>query len=361
MKAWRQFQSNMLMLVMVVMIMSMAYVWTPARFIGNHHITPLYLDDHIVTVYEPTSMNNTRTRPMVFDMFVFGQRETVVAKIHIQTLCAVVDFFIIAEAGYTCRHEPKPYFLLDVLEELHSMCPDKIHYIKVDKSSESLTGGGACSQLEFQVQHLVYKYKELGGKDDDIVSLGEHDEIAFPRLITSLKQTGFPHGNGVYRTITKWFYYYHANCLSGISWDLGPLIMNGAQLFRKDIPAARLRTSQREDKHLTIGEFRDQSWHLSTFMTPRDVIVKNQIAAHPECNRYPFNTEDFQINAQIKCIQFCGGEQLKPVLPVSYDSLPMAMRAYASSSSSSSSGVDEFHPYSSNTSRCQQQDFCQSV
>jgi hypothetical protein len=48
-------------------------------------------------------------------------------------------------------------------------------------------------------------------------------------------------------------------------------------------------------------------------MNPDDVVLKNMKASThiSQCNKDPYNTIEFQINAQKSCLQFCGGERLR--------------------------------------------------
>ena len=59
----------------------------------------------------------------------------------------------------------------------------------------------------------------------------------------------------------------------------------------------------------------NSSWHLSTFMSPEDVLHKLAYAAHTECNRAPFNSLAWQRDAQSKCFHFCkeGAQVMRPV------------------------------------------------
>ena len=69
----------------------------------------------------------------IFDCFVFGQREVAVLNLRIDTLCHVVDHFIIAQGSTSLSGSPQHAFLNgEALSRLQARCKGKVHPVLVN-------------------------------------------------------------------------------------------------------------------------------------------------------------------------------------------------------------------------------------
>ena len=249
--------------------------------------------------------------PRVFDLIIFGQRDTFVLDARMGLLCDSIHRGFISIASWELRTAA------GVLN--FSTCPKySVAECDPDVRTRQAPRGGALAKLriyEEQFECLRYNFKRFARRSD-LGIVAEHDEIPFPSLLI----------DPTYETrglVTNLFYYYHAGCLSTKPWDMGA-IATGADIHDFKRPFHLLREWARKRGAV----YRNQSWHFSTFFGPEDVVRKNAGASlHPECNRYPYTSVAWQREAQRKCVQFCGGEGLRKTPPNLRDALPPLLQA----------------------------------
>ena len=268
----------------------------------------------------------------MFDGFIFGQAETALLLLRATLMCPVVDRIIISESNVTCAGRAKPLHALAVLPELDRLCPNKLLYVVAGaalssgrRSTEARALRGHCAQLGLQFDALTDAfYSRLGGRDEDIITLTEHDEIIEPALLAAWRNVGLSRDASQVPPMvspvppvavgmrTRHFYYYSGDCRSTCLWN-GGLVVNGAGLRTGALGIDPYVMSRGRGWPGPAYVVQDRLWHLSTFMKPEEVLIKNVHAAHPECARPPYNTVEWQAQAQQSCVQFCGGEALERV------------------------------------------------
>ena len=315
--------------------------------------------------------------PRIIDCVIFGQREMAILALRVDTLCHVVDTFVIAMGTASLSGLPiSPFLSPQNVSSLQSRCPSsELHVVIID--TRGLRGKHAQWQtLDRQMSGAVAKARSLGMADDTIVAVTEHDEIPSPALLTECASASWGNDPRMLTLRTAYFYYYHGRCGGLSDWSLG-FIANGAALNLRPgtsihavrrtrsgdsaglvadtsavrhtaaetadyVPmiwlrlfAARIRgvRDKRPDDTPPIDGYQqsgfpaphfavNRSWHLSTFMSAVDVLDKVRNGAHPECQAHPFTTYAWQQDAQRTCRHFCRNEVMRPIDDLGQRALP---------------------------------------
>ena len=328
-------------------------------------------------------------KPRLFDCFIFGQHESLILNLRIDTTCGIADDIIISQGTTTHSGDAhRPFLDASSIAALRRRCPPEqgtsLHVVLVDTRAPTRSKNRNWAALSTQLTALAIKARQLGMRKHDLVLISEHDEIPSPSF---LRQTvhagGFGSEPHCVTLRTHHHYLYRPSCLGGSSWDAGfvangatldlivdpepklwvrrypgatPILPPGArtpyvaeaassesdglrplrvdppnQLSYPFVPPLLLRLTQGRQMHglhrhreagrldpsaQTAGWGTDgfppphyasynASWHLSTFMSPEQVLQKLRSAAHVECNREPFSSLHWQKAAQRRCAHFC--------------------------------------------------------
>lgn len=136
---------------------------------------------------------------MVYDCFPFFN-ELDILKMHLSIMDPLVDRFVIEEARYTFSGQEKE-LCFEANKGMFEPWLDKIDYIVVDECEESLE---THERDKFQKNHLINALGNL--KDEDIIILGDVDEIPNPKVINEL--LGKFDKEKVYHLAQRMFYCY---------------------------------------------------------------------------------------------------------------------------------------------------------
>ncbi len=307
-------------------------------------------------------------RPRIFDCFVFGQRESAILALRIDTLCPVVDHIVVAQATSSLSGRKLAHLFLntDNIPALEARCPGKLHVTQVDTRTKAAQvrhhRARTWDILNLQLDAAVARARELGMASHDIVVVSEHDEIPDPELLLQYARDGTFGGKTprLVELITDFNYYYNGRCASNEGvWKFG-FMANGAAINLKRIiggpqhvvnhpgsttyrsrnitttepvPMIWLRLHARGIKGVRPKQPGDappidgypgtgflpphfaynRSWHLSTFMRASDVLEKVFNGAHPECQVTPFTTLAYHEQAQQTCRHFCHDVMMRPI------------------------------------------------
>ena len=274
----------------------------------------------------PMVANDPARRPRrVFDLIIFGQSASIVLNLRMTLLCDSIHRGFIAVADWSSTENASrsidfssgldlsacPKYSLAVCQYTPAPCPRSAsHCAKRSIAAHRL------ALYEQQFECLREHFKQEGTRRD-LGIVTEHDEIPFPSLL----QSAVHETRGL---VTSLFFYYHVECMSTSRWDMG-VIATGDDIIARPGALYLTRDTARRQPELA---YREQSWHFSTFMTPEEVVRKNAAASlHPECNRPPFTSVEWQREAQRKCVQFCGGERLRKTPASIRQSLPPPLLA----------------------------------
>ena len=154
---------------------------------------------------------------MVFDCFTFFN-ELDLLEFRLKLLSNVVDKFVICESNLTFSGNTKPYNFQDNRERFKDW-EDKIIYLPIEQDKEGMTfekvtrysPNNGPFLLEYEQRNSLLYATELM-KDDDLVLMGDLDEIPDPRAITALSQSGIII-NGINNAVSfpMLFHYYYMN------------------------------------------------------------------------------------------------------------------------------------------------------
>jgi beta-1,4-mannosyl-glycoprotein beta-1,4-N-acetylglucosaminyltransferase len=151
---------------------------------------------------------------MVFDCFTFFN-ELDLLELRLKLLDEVVDKFVICESNYTHSGKLKPYNFQENRAR-YSKWESKILYLPVEQSIEGLNFDKVDSYtptdgswvLENQ-QRMALLYAAEMIADEDMVLVGDLDEIPDPRAVTALNQSDILNDNVKSVSMLMLFHYYY--------------------------------------------------------------------------------------------------------------------------------------------------------
>lgn len=236
---------------------------------------------------------------MVFDCFTFFN-ETDLLEFRLRLLSDVVDKFVICESNYTHSGKLKPYNYQDNMSR-YSKWEDKIIYLPIEQSIEDLnfdkvntyTPTNGAWVLENQ-QRLALLYAAEMMSDEDLVLVGDLDEIPDPKAITALKQSGIII-NGINNAVSfpMLFHYYYMNCqMEGYDRIWNGTVACFADYF-KEVGPQHLRDNRNHFTKLPVNA----GYHFSYLGGPDKVKTKIESFAHTEFNRPDITSESNIKNA----------------------------------------------------------------
>jgi beta-1,4-mannosyl-glycoprotein beta-1,4-N-acetylglucosaminyltransferase len=236
---------------------------------------------------------------MVFDCFTFFN-ELDLLEFRLRLLSDVVDKFVICESNLTFSGNTKPYNFQDNRERFKEW-EDRIIYLPVEQDKEGMTFEKVSKYspnngpflLEYQQRNSLIYASELM-KDDDIVLMGDLDEIPDPRAITGLRQSGIII-NGINNAVSfpMLFHYYYMNCqMEGYDRIWNGTIACFADYFKEAGPQ-HLRNIRNNFTQIPAIA----GYHFSYLGGPDKVKTKIESFAHTELNRPDITSDDNIINA----------------------------------------------------------------
>jgi beta-1,4-mannosyl-glycoprotein beta-1,4-N-acetylglucosaminyltransferase len=220
----------------------------------------------------------TRAEPRrVWDAFTFFN-ELDVLRLRLRTLAPVVHRFVLAEATRTHSNQPKALVFEQAKSdpEIARLLP-RIEHIVV----EDLPDSADSWELEhFQRNALVRGL--AGAEDDDLVIVGDCDEVPSPHAVDLLRWCDGWDDTGPVQFYTRFYNFkfefqfealwYHPQAAT-VKWLSGPKGRGSPE---------RLRFARTRPSHLRLE---DAGWHLSFFADTRGVVAKIKAYAHQEFNR----------------------------------------------------------------------------
>ena len=233
----------------------------------------------------------------VFDCFTFFN-ELDLLEFRLEYLNNHVDYFIICESNKTFSGNSKPYNLQENMARF-SKWKNKIIYLSIEQSTEGLsfedvktyTPTNGPWMLESQ-QRYALSYANTMISDDDLVMLGDIDEIPDPKVIDHYK--GLTHLIESPVPLSMLFHYYYMNCQNeGFErWWNGTVLSTGTMF--KEINPQGLRDRRNHYPNQSEG-----GWHFSYLGGVEKIRQKIQSFSHTEFNR-PDITSDENIIAAME-------------------------------------------------------------
>lgn len=224
----------------------------------------------------------------IFDCFTFFN-ELDLLEFRLEFLSDVVDYFVIVEADKTFSNKPKPYnYFLN--QDRFEKWKHKIIYIPVRLNSEGLdfseqtefNPDSGFFNLEAQQRNGINYVRDYVS-DEDLVLIGDLDEIPNPNIFTSERYLQ-PFSNIVknYRgvTLSQLFHYYYFNCvqISQDTWWSGTIVVTGDII--KLYSAQQIRDQRNILVNVPLA-----GWHFSYLGGVEKIKTKIQSFAHQEYNR----------------------------------------------------------------------------
>jgi beta-1,4-mannosyl-glycoprotein beta-1,4-N-acetylglucosaminyltransferase len=234
----------------------------------------------------------------VYDCFTFFN-ELDLLEFRLRLLDNYVDNFVICESNYTHSGKPKPYYFQENRKR-YEKWEHKIIYLPIEQTIEDLNFGkvnqytptdGAWILENQQRMSLWYSQEVI--KDDDIVLVGDLDEIPNPEAVFSLRAGGMLDSIGIKAvSFSLLFHYYYMNCqMEGYDRNWNGTIACLGKHFR-EVGPQNLRDSRN-----SLPKLQNAGWHFSYLGGLEKVRTKIESFAHTEFNRDDIKSEENIIEA----------------------------------------------------------------
>lgn len=224
----------------------------------------------------------------VYDCFTFFN-EIDLLKIRLEFLEEVVDYFVIVESNITFSGNDKEYNLENNWDDFKKW-HNKMLYIKIQQSKEdfsfqtvnSYTPTNGSWKVEYQQRNAIqYIAEEV--EDDDIVLIGDVDEIPIPQAIENIKSTLIKSRP---QSLTMLFHYYYMNCqnIGYERWWNGTIACKGSD-FKTITP------QEHRDNRNHYYRYNNAGYHFSFLGGAEKIKTKIESFAHTELNREDIKSE----------------------------------------------------------------------
>jgi beta-1,4-mannosyl-glycoprotein beta-1,4-N-acetylglucosaminyltransferase len=225
----------------------------------------------------------------VIDAFTFFN-EIDLLKFRLELLEDVVDYHVVCESNLTHSGKPKPYYLEERFKEFEKW-KNKIIYFQIEQTTEGLYFDEVKSysplngswQLENQHRNSLAYAADLSS-DEDIILIGDLDEIPLPEAIERLKQIPY---NAFPISLSLLFHYYYMNCQNvGFEREWNGTVAVKGKLFKNDLPQTF------RDNRNVYQRFLNAGYHWSYLGGVEKIRNKIESFAHTEFNRPEILSEE---------------------------------------------------------------------
>jgi len=208
-------------------------------------------------------------RGKVMDAFIFSN-ELDLLELRLSTLDAVVDRFVLVEGTRYHSGDPKPLFFDEAKERFRPWL-HKITHVVVDDWAEDVGNvyDRAWARERHQRDAILHGLRNCA--DNDIVILGDADEIPSPEVIAAYKVS-----DGLVRLKQRMFYYY-LNCENKDGWDWQKV---APYKVVKELTPCGIRYPPAGELPLVEGG----GWHWSMLGGAESVSTKLSTYSHQEFN-----------------------------------------------------------------------------
>ena len=228
---------------------------------------------------------------MIYDAFCFFN-ELDLLEFRLKLLYDHVDKFVICESNLTFSGYNKSYNYYDNISRFEKW-NDKIIYLPIEQNKEDFsfrdvntyTPDNGPFKVEYEQRNALFYIRE-NVKDDDMVLMGDLDEIPDPKVIDQLKRTSDYKKEGAL-SLNMLFHYYYTNC-QVIGYDRywnGTVVCDGK--YFKDNAPQYIR-----DKRNMYPRVLNGGWHFSYLGGIEKIKTKIRSFAHTEFNRPDILSDD---------------------------------------------------------------------
>lgn len=229
----------------------------------------------------------------IYDCITFFN-ELDLLEFRLSLLDDYVDNFVICESNYTHSGKLKPYYFQENRER-YKKWEHKIIYLPVEQSLNGLnfdevnryTPTNGSWILENQQRMALWYIQEVV-KDDDIVLVGDLDEIPNPEAVFSLRSEAILNPLGAKAvSFSLLFHYYYMNCqMEGYDRQWNGTVASLGKYFREEGP--QILRDRRND----FPRLQNAGWHFSYLGGLEKIKTKIESFAHTEFNRDDIKSEE---------------------------------------------------------------------
>ena len=229
-------------------------------------------------------------RARLIDSFLFSN-ELDILEARLNELYDFVDVFLIVELGTGHQGWFRNSTFLNCLAEPRCAARfmplmDKVRYFFVGSLDVCLARLiWPCERSHRGL--LNWAFKQIGGRNDDMVTVGDADEFPDAATAWALAHCAVP-PEGL-KIGLRW-YYYSAHCRVPVSDDKLRAV-SGRLLRFAGADVIRMAYQKNNSRGLHFVHMGNGGYHLAYFLSPEEVEFKiKHIMCHSEFNRTPFNT-----------------------------------------------------------------------
>lgn len=220
-----------------------------------------------------------------FDCFTFFN-ELDLLEFRLRLLNDTIDYFVIVESNLSFSGKEKPYFFRESANRFAAW-RDKIVYHPIQQSTNGLVfkektthdiDDGAWA-LEYEQRNAIKN--AITASPDDLVFIGDLDEIPDPLIIQNIKAVSKP------RSLSMLFHYYFMNCRNigdEKTWN-GTIVVSGSYFNAHTCQYIR----DNRNNYISIA---DGGWHFSYLGGVEKIKYKLRSFAHTEYNKEEFLNDE---------------------------------------------------------------------
>lgn len=225
---------------------------------------------------------------IIFDCFTFFN-ELDLLEFRLKLLDSTVDKFVICESNITFSGKPKPYYFEENMAR-YDKWMHKIIYLPIEQTTEGIEFRQVTSYspdngpflLEHQQRNSL-SYANEYIEDNDLVLIGDLDEIPDPNSIKAISKIGVTSPI----SLSMLFHYYYMNCqVLGYDRIWSGTIACPGDYFKNTTP------QYLRDNRNHLPKLPASGWHFSYLGGVEKVKTKIQSFAHTEFNRPDITSED---------------------------------------------------------------------
>ncbi len=228
----------------------------------------------------------------IIDCFTF-YNELDLLEYRLNVLNDVVDYFVIVEANQTHAGKQKELYFNNNKERFDNF-KDKIIHIVVDLphvGNINIQNNEQWVNEKYQRNCISLGLNKIELNDNDIIIIGDLDEIADPQLLSDIKKYNL---NLSIHTLEMDFYYYNLNNRQINKWYFSKIL--SYKIYKElNITCDNIRFSN-------CSKLEKGGWHLSYFGSAEFIKNKIQQFSHQEYNNEKYtniNSIEYKINNNI--------------------------------------------------------------
>lgn len=244
---------------------------------------------------------------LLLDYFLYNGEPIV--EYRLEYLNPVIDYFILIESHYTHSGNKKPFLYTEKNKELFQKYQDKLIiiiidefpnkddpiFIKVNKNRpliKEYSNDNWAREIynrNYAQDIILEKFKQ-----PFIIFVCDCDEIPNKNIIKDLKYNYFKLNEGLKLSMISMMYNFKWK--SSLNKWYHSFVINDIGTRNLSYNSIRLNQEGNGKNGFYIN---NAGWHLSYFLTPKDIIRKLESFAHDECNKEEFKNENYILKCML--------------------------------------------------------------